>query len=134
MAKFMLGNYRHSLDEKNRFRIPVKFREGLGANPYYMPGKNGCLYIVPEERFEEMFAPFINQNPYTSDTDEFTSSVFAFSGPLEEDAQGRVALDKTSKRNTAFQKSLFSWVKRPTSKCGRAKLGTRDTACSILKN
>lgn len=106
MAKFMLGNYRHSLDEKNRFRIPVKFREGLGANPYYMPGKNGCLYIVPEERFEEMFAPFINQNPYTSDTDEFTSSVFAFSGPLEEDAQGRVALDKNIKEKYGISKEL----------------------------
>ena len=58
----MLGNARHQLDERNRFRIPVKFREGLGSNPYYLPGKNGCLYIVPEERFEEMFAPFINQN------------------------------------------------------------------------
>ena len=104
MAKFMLGNYRHSLDEKNRFRIPVKFREGLGANPYYMPGKNGCLYIVPEERFEEMFAQFINQNPYTSDTDEFTSSVFAFSGPLEEDAQGRVTLDKNIKEKYGISK------------------------------
>ena len=77
MPKFMLGNARHQLDERNRFRIPVKFREGLGSNPYYLPGKNGCLYIVPEERFEEMFAPFINQNPYTSDTDEFTSTVFS---------------------------------------------------------
>lgn len=105
MAKFMLGNARHQLDEKNRFRIPVKFREGLGANPYYLPGKNGCMYIVPEEKVETMFSEMVNQNPYTSDT-EFTSAVFSFSGSLEEDAQGRATLDKTIKDKFGFQKEL----------------------------
>ena len=105
MAKYMLGNARHQLDEKNRFRIPVKFREGLGANPYYLPGKNGCVYIVPEEKVESMFSSMIDQNPYTSDTD-FSSAVFSFSGSLEEDAQGRATLDKTIKDKFGFQKEM----------------------------
>ncbi len=106
MSKFMLGNYRHQLDEKNRVRIPVKFREGLGANPYYLPGKNGCLYIVAEERFESMFSTYLNQDPYTSESGEFTSMVFAFSGELEEDANGRVMLDKNVKEKFGFKKEL----------------------------
>ena len=32
MAKFLLGNVRHQLDDKGRMRIPAKYREALGGS------------------------------------------------------------------------------------------------------
>lgn len=106
MAKFMLGKFRHQLDEKNRVRIPVKFREGLGATPYFLPGKNGCMYIVPEDRFEDMFSTYFSQDPYMSNVDDFTTSIFAHSGQLEEDSAGRITVDKTIKDKFNFKKEI----------------------------
>ncbi len=106
MAKFMLGNFRHQLDDKNRVRVPVKFREGLGSSAYYLPGKNGCMYIVPEDKFEEMLAPYVGGDPYMSDSDDFSRAIFAFSGELEDDANGRVTFDKTLKEKFGFKKEL----------------------------
>lgn len=106
MPKFMLGNARHQLDERNRFKIPARFREGLGECPYILPGRNGCMYIVPEERFEELFNSMIGSNPYTSDNEEFTTQVFSASSPLEEDSQGRVTLNKDVARMLKVNKEL----------------------------
>lgn len=106
MPKFMLGNARHQLDERNRFRIPAKFREGLGECPYLLPGRNGCMYIVPEERFEELFNSLIGNNPYTSDAEDFTTQVFSLSSELDEDAQGRVTLSKEASKLLKANKEL----------------------------
>lgn len=106
MAKFMLGNYRHSLDDKNRVRIPVKFREVLGARPYYLPGKGGCMYIVPENSFDSMFSSYFNQNPYMSESEDFTTLIFGCSGELEEDSTGRVSIDKGITDKFNFKKEV----------------------------
>lgn len=43
-----VGNAKHQIDEKGRIRIPTKFRDELGANPFIMKGPNSCLCIYPE--------------------------------------------------------------------------------------
>lgn len=106
MSKLMLGNYRHQLDDKNRVTIPVKFRMGLGDVSYYLPGKNGCLYIVPEDRFEDMLSQYIGGDPYTAENDDFARTIFAFSGEIEVDSNGRISLDKTIKEKFDFHKEL----------------------------
>lgn len=106
MAKFMLGNYRHSLDDKNRVRIPVKFREVLGAKPCYLPGKGGCMYIVPAESFNGMFSSYCDTNPFMSDSSDVTTWIFGHSGELEEDSTGRVSIDKGITEKYHFKKEV----------------------------
>ncbi len=106
MKKFMLGNYRHSLDDKNRVRIPVKFREALGARPYYLPGKGGCMYIVPAESFSNMFSSYCADNPFMSDSSDVTTWIFGHSGELEEDSAGRVSIDKSITETYNFKKEV----------------------------
>ncbi|MBQ8433370.1 MAG: cell division/cell wall cluster transcriptional repressor MraZ, partial [Clostridia bacterium] len=38
---FLVGNQQHALDDKNRIRLPAKFREQLGSSYILMPGTNG---------------------------------------------------------------------------------------------
>ena len=40
-----IGQYSHSLDEKNRIIIPAKFRNKLGENAVVTLGHEGCLAI-----------------------------------------------------------------------------------------
>lgn len=106
MPKFMLGNARHQLDERNRFRIPAKFREGLGENPYIFPGRNGCMYIVPEDHIEQLLGTFIGDNPYTSDNEDLTTQIYSLSEPIEEDTQGRITLSKEASKLIKAKKEL----------------------------
>lgn len=106
MPKFMLGNARHQLDERNRFRIPAKFREGLGENLYILPGRNGCMYIVPEDQVEKVLSHFIGDDPYTSANDELTTQLYSLSDPIEEDPQGRITLSKSATKILKPNKEL----------------------------
>ncbi|MDR3264248.1 MAG: hypothetical protein LBT30_08075 [Clostridiales bacterium] len=40
------GNFRQNLDEKNRMRIPAKFREGLGDGFVMMKGPSGSISVL----------------------------------------------------------------------------------------
>ncbi len=106
MAQILLGNARHQLDEKNRFRIPVKFRDALGKEPVIVPGKNGCAYVVGQDRFNSWFSSVSNENPYFSDTDELLSVLSNMGGDLKEDSQGRMTLEKKLKDFLDIDKEL----------------------------
>ncbi len=107
MAKYMLGQFRHSLDEKNRVRIPAKFREGLGHPSYIIPGRAGCLYIVAEDNFESFISRFANSDAFLDDTTNDVATAFMMAGDeLSEDAQGRVLFTKAIKEIASINKDV----------------------------
>ena len=76
MFDFMLGNVRHQLDEKDRMRIPAKYREALGGTSYILPGRkvdgnHCCLYIIPYDKFEKVFAKLDTDELYGGDKTKF---------------------------------------------------------------
>lgn len=48
------GQFRHSLDSKNRLIIPAKLRDGLGESFTVTRGLDGCLSIYTQEKWESM--------------------------------------------------------------------------------
>ena len=40
-----IGEYNHSLDDKNRIKIPAKFRDELKDSFVLTKGLDGCLYL-----------------------------------------------------------------------------------------
>ena len=43
-----IGEYRHTLDTKNRISLPAKFRSGLGKTVVVTRGLDRCLFIYPK--------------------------------------------------------------------------------------
>ena len=41
----LIGEYIHTIDEKNRMSLPVKFRKELGKKVIITPGLDQCLFI-----------------------------------------------------------------------------------------
>lgn len=100
MLDLMLGSVRHQLDDKERFRIPAKFRQTLGEKAYILPGREVgkqtgkfCLYIVSENRFEEIYERINDPRLYSGgeDADNLTT-YFGSMQDVEEDGQGRMKL------------------------------------------
>ena len=100
MLDFMLGNVRHQLDEKDRMRIPAKFREALGGTSYILPGRkvdgdHCCLYIIPYDKFERVLAKLDTDELYGGDEKiDAATTILGAADKLAEDPQGRVRLSK----------------------------------------
>ena len=112
MFDFMLGNVRHQLDEKDRMRIPAKYREALGGTSYILPGRkvdgnHCCLYVIPYDKFEKVFAKLDSDELYGGDERvDAATTILGAAEKLTEDGQGRVRLSKELCSCASIEKDL----------------------------
>lgn len=87
-----LGEFEHSVDQKGRVAIPVKFRNALADGAIVARGLDGCLTIYPKREWQSL-AERIAQLPIT-DPSARQFSRFILSGAVDVDAdkQGRIVL------------------------------------------
>ncbi len=87
-----IGEYHHTVDEKGRMIIPVKFREELGNNFIVTRGIENCLFVYSLENWAKITNK-LNSLPFTQ-KDARTFNRFFLSGAteVELDRQGRVNL------------------------------------------
>ncbi len=85
----LLGNYQHTLDDKNRIRLPAKFREKLGSEYILIPGTSGCISLYPASA-EEKFIRAVNKlGEFSADNAETLRSLTERAAVVEADSQGR---------------------------------------------
>lgn len=89
-----IGEYHHTIDEKGRIIIPVKFREELGNNFIITRGIENCLFVYSTENWAKITNK-LNSLPFTK-KDARTFNRFFMSGAtdVELDKQGRVNISK----------------------------------------
>lgn len=88
----LLGNFQHSLDDKNRIRLPSKFREILGGNYFVVPGARGTIWlysVASEGDFINMLHDIGEFNPDNMDA---IRTITAMGALVEADSQGRFML------------------------------------------
>lgn len=102
-----IGEYKHTIDNKNRVTIPSKYREGLGDVFMLTKGLDNCLSIYPYSEwtiFEQKLKslPLTNQNAR-----RFTR--FFLSGAVEcnIDKQGRILLTPSLKSYAELVKDVY---------------------------
>ena len=106
-----MGMYEHQLDDKNRLRIPSKFRKGLqgpsGDKPYYFfRAKNGCIGVMSEDEVNERFAPLASDG--ISEMTQIKRMILGSISPAEEDAQGRVVLPLALRLMAGIKKDVIT--------------------------
>ena len=111
MATLFRGTYEHQLDDKNRLRIPAKFKKGLtgeaGEKTYsFARGLNQCIYVFPDDVLEEMIEELSEERLGDSSAASllFFSNIFS----AEEDAQGRVVLPSRLKAAAGIKKDVVT--------------------------
>jgi MraZ protein len=50
----LIGEYRHSIDDKNRLSLPAKFRQEMGKKVVIAPGLDSCLFIFTVKQWEKI--------------------------------------------------------------------------------
>jgi len=49
-----IGEYTHTLDDKKRLSLPVKFRKALGKNVVVTRGLDNCLFVYSAKEWERI--------------------------------------------------------------------------------
>ena len=71
------GEYSHSVDAKGRIIMPAKFREILGDMFVVTKGLDGCLFVYPNDEWENIENKFREIPLTTKDARKFSRFFFA---------------------------------------------------------
>ena len=90
-----MGEYRHSLDAKNRLIIPARFRDELGDTFVVTRGFDGCLTVYTEDQWKKIVSQ-LEQLPVTkSEVRKYVRSLLSKAQECEFDGQGRIQLPQS---------------------------------------
>ena len=92
LESFFAGEFAHSLDEKGRLAIPVKFRARFKEGAVVTRWLGECLAIFPTAEWAAINAAIL-QRPRTDPTvNEFVHFIVAGAHEADPDAQGRIVV------------------------------------------
>ena len=87
-----IGEYQHSLDDKGRLQVPVKFRSDLKVGAVVTRGLDNCLFLYTRRAWEELAKRLANLPISRANTRAFALLMLAGAMDVEIDSQGRVLL------------------------------------------
>ena len=105
------GEYSHSLDSKNRFILPAKFREKmkeLKIKKFYVTrGLDGCLFVFDFEAWKKI-EDKLKELPFTKSQSRSFNRIY-FSGAQEVvfDSQGRATLPDYLKDFAGIEREIM---------------------------
>lgn len=105
------GLVEHQLDDKNRLRIPSKFKKELtgenGERKYsFFRGMNNCICVMADEDLDEIISGIAEEA--ISEANQATALFFSSIHSAEEDAQGRVVVPTVLRRIAGITKDVVT--------------------------
>jgi MraZ protein len=89
----LLGEYEHTIDDKNRLTLPARFRQEFAEGLVLARGMEGCLDAYPRERWRESVEGRIgNLDPLSKEGRTMKRYFFAGATDGELDRQGRLVI------------------------------------------
>lgn len=87
----LLGEYAHTLDDKNRLTLPAKFRDSFVDGGIVTRGLDGCLYLFARQQWEDLVSGrFSEFDPLLEETRLMNRYFFSGAAEAEPDKQGRI--------------------------------------------
>ncbi len=92
-TKMLIGEYTHTLDDKNRVSLPAKFRTEMGKKIVVTAGLDGCLFIFTMKGWES-FSENLGGDSSTFKTDarSFNRYILGSAQEIEVDSLGRILI------------------------------------------
>jgi MraZ protein len=87
-----IGEFHHTLDDKGRLAIPVKFRASLAAGAVVTRGLDQALFLYPQSEWEKLATKISGLPLGQSDTRAFARLMLAGAMEVEIDKSGRVCI------------------------------------------
>ena len=88
----LLGEFEHTLDEKNRLTLPAKFREAFADGIVVTRGMDGCLFAYTRADFARLVERMGTLDPLRREARVIQRHFFSAANDAELDKQGRVMI------------------------------------------
>jgi len=92
----LIGEYIHTIDEKNRMSLPVKFRKEMGKKIIITPGLEQCLFIFTNKEWVKVSKKLSDSDSDLSflkkDQRSFNRYMFGRAAEVEVDSIGRILI------------------------------------------
>jgi MraZ protein len=86
----LIGEYIHSIDEKNRLSFPVKFRKEMGKTVVVTPGLDKCLFVFTIKEWGIIAEKLAQSSMLQADTRSFNRYLLGGATEVAVDTQGRI--------------------------------------------
>lgn len=92
----LIGEYIHTIDEKNRVSLPAKFRKEMGKKIVIAPGLDKCLFIFSASEWDRVVKRLSQGDGELSflsaDQRSFNRNMFGQASDMEVDSIGRILI------------------------------------------
>ena len=101
-----IGEYEHSLDDKNRISLPKSFRSSLGKKVVMTRGLDNCLFVYSRSDWEKVAAKLDQLSFAQADTRGFNRFILSGAAEVEVDAAGRVLIPEHQVQFAGLKKNV----------------------------
>jgi MraZ protein len=98
----LIGEYNHTLDDKNRMSLPVKFRKEMGKSVVVAPGLDNCLSIFTTKEWEKISSKLSDSSMLASDNRSFSRFMFGQAVIVDVDGNGRILIPENLKSRSGL--------------------------------
>jgi MraZ protein len=89
----LLGEYEHTIDDKNRLTLPARFRQAFAEGIVVTRGMDGCLFAYTRSDWDRLVdSRLATLDPLSKEGRRMQRFFFAGAAETELDKQGRVGL------------------------------------------
>src|SRR3989344_4236643 len=92
----LIGEYIHTVDEKNRVSLPSKFRKEMGKSVIITPGLDKCLFVFTTKEWGKVSKRLSDTDSdlsfLTADKRSFNRFMFGPAVEVEVDSIGRILI------------------------------------------
>lgn len=107
----LIGEYTHTIDDKNRTSLPMKFRKEVGKTVVVTHGLDNCLFLYSVGEWKKVSDKLGNLSMGQSNTRGFNRFMLAGATEVDIDSVGRMLLPEHLKQFAKIEgKVVFAGV------------------------
>ncbi len=88
----LIGEFKHTVDDKKRISLPIKFRKEIGKNIIVTKGLDNCLFLYPLKEWKNISEKLGSLGMGQSDTRGFNRFMLAGASEVSVDSVGRILI------------------------------------------
>ncbi len=86
----LIGEYTHTIDEKNRLSLPSKFRTEMGKKVVLTPGLDSCIFVFTLKEWAKISEKLSESSMLNADSRSFNRFLLGGAVEAEIDSIGRI--------------------------------------------
>lgn len=101
----LLGEYKHSIDDKGRLAIPAKFRAKIEGGAIITRGLDKCLFVFTMREWEKLADKLVALPLAQANSRAFSRLMLSGAADVELDSQGRILIPEHLREYAGLSKN-----------------------------